>query len=418
MVSLFSGAGGLDIGLEKAGFVALARCELDGDCANTLDMNRRQLMKPDSLLMRGDVSDLDPATLLDEVGLGQGDLDLLAGGPPCQAFTTTGRRRALNDSRGSNVMHYLRLLKHLRPRCFLMENVTGFLSAALHHRPLKERGNGNRPMEPSEMKGSVLKWFVGELSRSGYTVTWGVLDAVDFGVPQFRQRAFLVGVRDGDAFVLPAPTHFEHDRGMPTWRTLRDALEGLDDPAPLVQPLSEFKTRVFGTIPSGGNWRSMSPDVRAETMGRAFHAEGGRGGWWRRLAWDRPAPTILTMPDHSSTGLIHPDEVRCLSVRECARCQTFPDSWEFSGPSRSRYRQIGNAVPVELAARLGEAIVNYLDGQRVRRPAPPTWRQASANQRIGTWGWMTHDGVLTILNQRPDHISLSEPSQLMLPGLP
>jgi len=155
--------------------------------------------------------------------------------------------------------------------------------------------------------------------------------------------------------------------------------------------------------------------VRRETMGKAFHAEGGKSGWWRRLSWDRPTPTILTMPDHSSTGLIHPDETRCLSVRECARCQTFPDEWIFAGQSRSQYRQIGNAVPVGLAASLGKQIVKHMEGKRDAVPSPPVWHHESANQRLGTWGWISNkDKKIHVLNHRGDHVDYGESGQLTL----
>jgi DNA (cytosine-5)-methyltransferase 1 len=413
MVSLFSGAGGLDLGLEMAGFVSLGMNEIDHDCCETLRANRQRLANPDVVVVESDIAELEPRALMRRLGLRHGQLALLAGGPPCQAFTTTGRRRALADERGSTVKHYLRMLNALVPRYFLMENVTGFFSAALRHRPLNERGKGHKPLAPDEQKGSVLKWFLGELNRAGYTVTWGVLDAVDFGVPQFRQRAFLIGVRHGDPLFLPGPTRFEGSEHVRKWQTLADALSGLIDPHPLVQPLSETKKRVLRHIPAGGNWRSLTTEQRRATMGQAFHAEGGKGGWWRRLAWDRPSPTILTMPDHSSTALIHPDEVRCLSVRECARCQTFPNDWMFEGSSRSQYRQIGNAVPVVLAAKLGREIRRHMNGYRMAHPRPPVWRQASANHRLGTWGWVTSEGEVTILNRRSDHVDLDESRQLV-----
>jgi len=413
MISVCSGAGGLDIGLELAGFTTLAAVDFDRDCVDTLEANRERFKKSKVEILCEDLGNLSPNAWLQHLGLDRGELTLLAGGPPCQAFTTTGRRRALADTRGSVVHHYLALLRAAEPKYFLMENVTGFLSVALHHRPLSQRGMGHRSLSEEESKGSVFRWFISELIRSGYTVAWGVLDAVDFGVPQFRQRVFLLGARNPDPVFLPQPTHFPDAR--PRWKTLRDAFRGLRDPSPFVQPLSEFKISVFSRIPPGGNWRSLSPRLRRSTMGRAFHAEGGKGGWWRRLAWDSPAPTILTMPDHSSTGLVHPDETRCLTVRECARCQTFPDEWIFAGSSRSQYRQIGNAVPVQLARSLGDRILAHLQGERTPRPEPPVWRKVSANQRLGTWGWVVHDeNRLVLLNRRADHVDLTKGTRLHL----
>jgi DNA (cytosine-5)-methyltransferase 1 len=154
-------------------------------------------------------------------------------------------------------------------------------------------------------------------------------------------------------------------------------------------------------------------------MGAAFKAEGGKSGWWRRLAWDQPSPTILGMPDHSSTALIHPDEVRCLSVNECAAIQTF-QGVRFAGTPRSQYQQIGNAVPVLMAQRLGEHIRRFLDGEGQEMPPLPSWRQESANRRIGTHGWVTPgkcgpDYHLHV-SVRPDHIwrSVAAP---FLPGM-
>lgn len=416
MVSLFSGAGGLDLGLELAGFTTLAHIEADADCMDTLAMNEARRRRR-SLLLHRLIGDVDARSLMSQLYLRPGGLDLLAGGPPCQAFTTTGRRRALLDERGSVVRDYLRLLRALRPRYFLMENVTGFFSAALVHRPLAERSKDHAPLSPSEMKGSVLRWFLGELTGAGYTVSWGVLDAVDFGVPQFRQRAVLIGTLDRRPVFLPRPTHRQSDdRNDPRrWRTLADALKDLHDDEPRIQRLSDFKVSVFQHVPPGGNWRSLPPALRRRTMGRAFHAEGGKSGWWRRLAWDRPSPTILTMPDHSSTGLIHPTETRCLSLRESARCQTFPDSWVFAGSTRSQYRQVGNAVPVQLARQLGLHVLRHMRGVYESAPPPPVWRQASANQRLGTWGWVLPGELPYVLNRRADHVLLDdEPQQAEL----
>jgi DNA (cytosine-5)-methyltransferase 1 len=143
-------------------------------------------------------------------------------------------------------------------------------------------------------------------------------------------------------------------------------------------------------------------------MGQAYFAEGGKSGWWRRLSWDRPAPTILGMPDHSSTALVHPDELRCLSVNECAAIQTFPTGTCFAGSSRSRYQQIGNAVPPLLAEQVGRHVAAFLDGKRFDVPSAPEWKHASANRRIGTHGWaIPRDGSTFYhlhVRVRGDHI--------------
>jgi DNA (cytosine-5)-methyltransferase 1 len=384
-LSLFSGAGGLDLGLEVAGWNVVAQIEMDPDCAETL---RRQAVRRCRVpeIICAPIERVDPLVLRNKLKLRSGGLTLLAGGPPCQPFTTTGLRQAINDRRAVSAFPtYLKYVEAFQPRALLMENVDGMLSAALQHRPLDRRGKQEAPMRWEERKGSFLHWLLGRLAHLGYSVTWGVTEAADYGVPQRRQRAVLIGVRSDDPCFLPQATHGGIDQ--PRHRTLRDALRQVLDLGP-IQPLSERKKAVFRLIPAGGNWRCLPVSTRRATMGAAFQAEGGKSGWWRRLAWEQPAPTILGMPDHSSTALVHPDEVRCLSVAECAAVQTFPRWVRFAGSPRSQYQQIGNAVPPNLAAQLGRTIADYLEGHRQRPPAPPVWKKASANRRIGTHGWV------------------------------
>lgn len=384
-LSLFSGAGGLDLGLEASGWPILAQIEMDLDCTETLRYQPSKANR-ERLCIHARIDDVDPRRLRSSLGLTPGQLGLLAGGPPCQPFTTTGLRQGINDRRAASAFPgYLSYVKEFMPRALLIENVDGMLSAALRHRPMKDRGAGAAPMAWEERKGSFLHWLLGELAALGYSVSWGVVEAADHGVPQFRQRAVLIGIRDGDPCFLPEPKHGLHP--LKPYRTLRDALSGIKDIGP-VQPLSERKRAVFRMIPPGGNWRNLPEDLRQRTMGAAYYATGGKSGWWRRLSWDEPSATILGMPDHSSTALVHPDEARCLSLNECAAVQTFPKHVRFGGSPRSGYQQVGNAVPPLLAWTLGSHISQHLAGKRAAPPVPPAWRQASANRRIGTHGWV------------------------------
>lgn len=386
-LSLFSGAGGLDIGLEQAGFHLLAQIEMDSDCSSTL-LARAERKQTGSLVIQKRIEDVDPGLLSKQMKVLPGELDLLAGGPPCQPFTTTGLRKGINDRRASSAFpKYLEYVSVFRPKALMLENVDGFLSAALKHRPLSKRGKKNPPLSWEESKGSFLHWFLTELAGLGYSVSWGVLDAVGHGVAQFRQRAFLIGVHGEEPCFLPEET-FGPGLAEP-WQNLREALADVHETGP-VQPLSERKKKVFRLIPPGGNWRDLPPDLQRQTMGAAYHATGGKSGWWRRLSWDSPAPTVLGMPDHSSTALIHPDENRCLSLNECAAVQSFPRGAIFSGTPRSCYQQVGNAVPPRLGEAMGRHLIRYLQGERaIHEPAPPAWRQQSANRRIGTHGWVT-----------------------------
>ena len=331
-VSLFSGAGGLDLGLESAGWSVLAQVEMDIDCVNTLRLQAEgRSRRPEVIHAR--LEDVAPEALRRRIGFKRGELGLLAGGPPCQPFTTAGLRQATNDRRASSLFPaYFEFVRQFQPRTLLIENVDGMLSTALRHRKLEDRGKGNAPMSAEEHKGSFLKWFLETLTDLGYSVSWGVVEAADYGVPQMRQRAILIGIRGAEPCFLPSP-QFGRDR-LPQYRTVRWALRNIKEIGS-IQPLSERKRRVYSLVPAGGNWRNLPDEVRRKSMGAAYYAEGGKSGWWRRLSWDSPAPTILGMPDHSSTALIHPDEVRCLSVNECAAIQTF-DGIRFAGTPRSR----------------------------------------------------------------------------------
>jgi len=405
MVSLFAGAGGMDIGLENAGWNLLAQIEMDHDCAETLRI-RSQQTESNVRILESRIEDVNPSELMQSLDLRMGDLGLLAGGPPCQPFTTHGLRRANKDPRAASLFpSYFRYVAEFRPQSLLIENVDGMLSAALRHRPLSKRGKGFPPLAEDEQKGSFLRWFLEHLRKLGYTVSWGVMEAADFGVPQLRQRAILIGVCGDEPCYLPKSTHGRP--GLPPYRTLRQGLKGVRDSSP-VQPLSARKRKVYRLIPPGGNWRNLRIETRKRTMGAAYRATGGKGGWWRRLSWDDPAPTVLGMPDHSSTGLIHPGEVRCLSVNECAALQSFPPGTMFTGRPRSQYQQIGNAVPPALAEHLGRQIMQFLEGFREPTPAPPEWRRASANRRIGTHGWTLpsrrRPSYHLIVKVREDHI--------------
>lgn len=405
VVSLFSGAGGLDLGLHSAGWEVLVQLEVDPDAVETLERAGRR-RRSGTWILAERIEEVEPARARKLAGLRRGQLDLLAGGPPCQPFTTSGLRKAISDKRASSLFPaYLNFVREFKPRALLLENVDGILSAALRHRPLRYRGSDYGPLAPDERKGSFLRWLVASLVDLGYAMSWGVVEAADHGVPQLRQRAILIGVRGGEACFLPSPSHGHV--GLPPYRTLRDGLKGLRDIGP-VQPLSERKRRVYEMISPGGNWRELPDRMRRATMGAAYFAEGGRSGWWRRLSWELPAPTILGMPDHSSTSLVHPDETRCLSVNECAALQTFPKGTSFGGTARSQYQQVGNAVPPLLGRRLGEHIARFLRGERLGRPEPPTWRQVSANRRIGTHGWAIpgSSGPVyeLVVKVRPDHV--------------
>ncbi|MFN8494926.1 MAG: DNA cytosine methyltransferase [Caldilineaceae bacterium] len=378
VVSLFSGGMGLDIGLEQTGrFITLATIEKESMFAETIRLNRDKgrIATPHLQVYEIDICKLDPSQLMADLKLKPGELDLLVGGPPCQSFSTTGRRGTIQDPRGTLIWQFLRFVEVLQPKFFLMENVRGLMSAAIRHRPMKDRPEkGGPPLEADEEPGSVVKLLIDELRTFDYRLDIFEVNAVNYGAPQLRERVLFFGNRLNHLIDFPEPTHgisetqviqtslFDaHKPSLQPFRTLRDALAGLNDENPIILDFSPRKKGYLALIPPGGNWRSLPPEVAQESMGKAYFAKGGRSGWWRRLSFDLPSPTIVTMPNHAGTALCHPTETRALTLRECARIQEFPNDWEFAGTAQEQYAQVGNAVPIRLGQVSGEVLAKHLD---------------------------------------------------------
>ena len=215
VISLFSGAMGLDIGLAKAGLNIVIGQDFDPACVATMRANGHKVLG-------GDIREIDAADLLEQVGLAQGEPFLICGGPPCQPFSTAGKRLGINDPRGSLFMDFIRMIDYIRPRFFIMENVKGIISAPLKHTPLAERDKN----DPEQHLGTVLDVILSEFNKLGYKTVYGVLDAVNYGVPQFRERFVLIGSRDNEDIFLPFPTHFQmHQDPAYRWRTSRIPLK-------------------------------------------------------------------------------------------------------------------------------------------------------------------------------------------------
>lgn len=320
-IELFAGAGGLALGLEQAGIRGLLFAEKDKDACATLRANR-----PGWRVAEGDVREMDFTPW-------RGKAEIVSGGAPCQPFSYAGKRRGLADTRGTLFAEFARALDEVRPEIFLFENVKGLLTH-----------DGGRTYQ------TILAAF-GEL---GYGTVHRVLNAAGYGVAQKRERLITVGVREGSGITFSFP---ESDGKA---LTLRDALRGVPD-SPGAS-YSERKRAVMELVPPGGCWTDLPEDVAREYMGKSWTSAGGRRGIARRMAWDEPCLTLLTSPAQKQTERCHPDQTRPFTVREYARIQSFPDSWVFKGSLASQYRQIGNAVPVELARRLGKSIVEALGG--------------------------------------------------------
>lgn len=329
-IELFAGAGGLALGMEKAGFKHVMLNECDPSACETLKQNR-----PEWNVECCDVNEVDFTKWA-------GKVDFISGGFPCQAFSYAGKGAGFDDTRGTLFFQLARAVKEIRPKVFMGENVRGL---AMH--------DGGRTLE-------VIKNTIKEL---GYTlIEPKVLKAINYMVPQKRERLILIAVRNDYAdkvrFEWPAP----YNRVM----TLRDAfykgdLYDTDVPTSPCQKYPEKKRKVMEMVPEGGDWRDLPVEVQKEYMGGSFYLGGGKTGMARRLSLDEPSLTLTCAPAQKQTERCHPVETRPLSVREYARIQTFPDDWAFAGNLSSQYKQIGNAVPVNLAWAIGRSVIRLMN---------------------------------------------------------
>ena len=316
-IELFAGAGGLALGLEQAGIKTLEYVEFDKACCDTLKHNR-----PDWNIICDDIHNVDFSAY-------NGTVDIVTGGFPCQAFSYAGKKLGFDDTRGTLFHEFARCVKEVCPKMFLAENVRGLVS---------------------HDKGRTFKTILGVLESLGYKIQYQVLNAAYYGVGQKRERVVIIGTRnDLDiSFSYPAPEA--------EMTTLRQALK--DCPISIGEEYSDKKRAVLALVPPGGCWVDLPDDVAKAYMGKSYYSGGGRRGMARRISWDEPCLTLTCSPSQKQTERWHPDETRPFTVREYARIQSFPDTWTFCGGITDQYKQIGNAVPVELARRVGVQLRN------------------------------------------------------------
>lgn len=321
-IELFAGAGGLALGLEQAGIKTVEYVEFDKACCETLKSNR-----PNWNVICDDIHN---------VGFTQyrGKIDIVTGGFPCQAFSFAGKKLGFEDTRGTLFHEFARCVQEVRPKMFLAENVRGLV---FHD------------------NGRTLTTIISVLESLGYHTQQKIMNACYYGVGQKRERIVIVGIRDD------LDIHFDYPVANEKWTTLREALK--DCPPSIGESYSEKKRKVLDLVPAGGCWVDLPEDVAKEYMGKSYYSGGGRRGMARRISWDEPSLTLTCSPSQKQTERCHPDETRPFTVREYARIQSFPDNWTFSGGITDQYKQIGNAVPVEMARRVGiqlkNAILNY-----------------------------------------------------------
>lgn len=360
-LSLFSGAFGLDLGFMAAGFDPKVALDIEKSSCATIKANL-----PHVPFINDDINNINTKKLLEEANLGVGEVDVLVGGPPCQPFSTAGKRLGLKDPRASPLREFIRVVKEAQPRCFVMEEVPGLLSARLKHIPISERNK--RSLLPDEETGSAFKCITEMLKETGYNIKYDILNAADYGAPQSRKRLIFIGLRDGDPS-MPKPTHSNVPQpgncgvgSLLPWTTLWDVSADLQGCSQESSSLSTKSEKYMKLVPPGGNWKTLPARDIKVAMGGAYTSGGGKTGYYRRLSWDEPSPTVVASLTQMATLLCHPEELRPLSIDEYKRIQGFPDDWEIPGSIPTMYKLIGNAVPVHLshaiALKVKEMLIN------------------------------------------------------------
>lgn len=317
VVELFAGAGGLGLGLEHAGLNAKLLVEIDKNAVATLKKNR-----PAWDIIGDDIANVNFKGI---------DAEVLTGGFPCQSFSYAGKRLGFEDTRGTLFFEYARAVKEINPKILVGENVKGL-----------EKHDGGR----------TLQTMLQILDDLGYRAEYRILRSQYLDVPQKRERLVIIGVRKD----LNIPICFPKEQDYTI--SLRDAL--VDVPDSSGQIYTESKRKIMELIPPGGYWRDLPIAIQKEYMGKSFFLGGGKTGMARRLSWEEPSLTLTCNPAQKQTERCHPSYTRPLNVREYARLQTFPDKWEFCGSTAAQYKQIGNAVPVNLGYHIGCCLIAML----------------------------------------------------------
>lgn len=328
-IELFAGAGGLALGVEQAGFETIGLIEIDKNAAATLKKNR-----PNWNVICDDVANISQQDITKLFNVPVGMLDLLSGGSPCQSFSYAGNRLGLEDARGTLFYHFAVFLKKLKPKVFLFENVRGLLTHDY---------------------GKTYTTILDIFTQEGYTIQKKILNAWDHGVAQKRERLITIGIRNDliNEVQINFPTPHEYKP------LLKDVLLGV--PKSEGVRYSEYKENIFKLVPPGGYWRDIPENIAKEYMKSCWNMGGGRTGILRKLSFDEPSLTVLTSPSQKQTDRCHPVENRPFTIRENARIQSFPDEWGFCGSVGSQYKQIGNAVPVNLAYEIASEIYKGLE---------------------------------------------------------
>ncbi|WP_428325939.1 DNA cytosine methyltransferase [Nitrosopumilus sp.] len=391
VISLFTCGMGMDSGFEKAGFQTVYANDITKFACDTIKEVKKKELKEQTLHLDDEknIFEITSDSILSNVGLAKGESDVLIGGPPCQSFSTAGMRKGLKDKRGMAVMEYIKKIKEIKPKAFVFENVQGIKSMAMSHISFYDRiVMDESKLDESQKRGSLFTYIENEFRKleeeeHGYSIDYDILNAADFGVPQNRKRFILIGIRNefGNATEvlneIKSKAKYADPRkakklGKKEWRTLetlKDKFEGENPPdcAKFSNSVVEYMSHVPKEI--GGCWVDLPPELKKKAMGGAADTDdprrkgkqGGRTGFYRRLSWYKPSPTLVTSPTQMGTCMCHPTYDRPLSLKEYALIQGFPANWKFQGSLTNRYRMIGEAVPVEMAKTIADTIKKHID---------------------------------------------------------
>lgn len=345
---------GLDLGLEKAGLKTAVCVEWDRLACQTIRANTN------IPVIEGDINQVTTQEILNLAKLDKKEVFAVVGGPPCQAFSTAGKRLSLQDFRGNAIIRYMEIVKEIHPSYFILENVRGLLSTPMNVVPEEFEQEYKSLVE---LPGSMMYFLWNEFKKLGYDLSFTLFNSANYGVPQSRERIVIFGSKRG-RIPLPSPTHSKSGRETgKAWVTLREAFDGMDTQEHQFLEIPQRIKKYLVHLGEGQNWRDLPPEVQRDAMGKSYDLIGGKTGFFRRLSYAEPSPTLLTSPIMNATLLAHPTEMRALSVQEYARIQQFPDDWKFQGKLTDIYKQIGNAVPVGLGYIAGKTLINFHEGK-------------------------------------------------------
>lgn len=334
VLSFFSGAMGLDIGLENSGFKTILTCDNNKYCQQTINYN-----KPDIPIL-SNIFDISSNEILEITEITNNNF-IICGGPPCQSFSTAGKRKSIEDSRGIAIVKYIDIIKQLKPMYFVLENVRGIYSS------MYDENN------------TILEYITTVLSSVGYNITYNLYNSMYFNVAQSRERMIMMGSLKSKLPYLIPTTSNETEYNLSPIKTFRDISSNITHHHYIQFP--EKRLKYYKLLTSGQNWKNLPISLQKEALGNAFYSKGGKTGFLRRLDWDKPSPTLLTSPTMPATDLAHPSENRPLSIEEYKRIQGFSDEWVICGNLKEQYKQIGNSIPIGLGESIGHLIKNDLN---------------------------------------------------------